>query len=97
MQNWGVNCAHGTLAKYAVIGGGPVFRRIGRVPLYSTDDLDAWVQSRLSGPMRSTSDVAKLKLKLDEGCQRANPGAAVKQEASDSIEQPAVHQQEAAR
>jgi hypothetical protein len=42
----------------AVIGGGPIFRRAGRVPLYSTADLDAWVLSLLSGPMRSTSEAA---------------------------------------
>jgi hypothetical protein len=55
---WGYPCSPRTLAKYAVIGGGPVFRRAGRFPLYSTDDLDAWITSKLSPPMRSTSDVA---------------------------------------
>lgn len=55
-EAWGVNRAPSTLAKYAVIGGGPTFRRAGRVPLYSTDDLDEWVASKLSLPMRSTSD-----------------------------------------
>ena len=38
------------------IGGGPIFRHAGRVPLYSADDLDDWVTSMLSAPMRSTSD-----------------------------------------
>ena len=52
----GLERAPSTLAKLAVIGGGPVFRRVNRVPLYSTDDLDEWVASKLSGPMRSTSD-----------------------------------------
>jgi hypothetical protein len=52
----GVDRAPTTLAKLAVIGGGPIFRRVGRVPLYSTDDLDLWVASMLSPPMRSTSD-----------------------------------------
>jgi hypothetical protein len=51
----GVQRAPSTLAKLAVIGGGPVFRRDGRVPLYSTSDLDSWVRSILSKPMRSTS------------------------------------------
>lgn len=54
----GLERAPSTLAKLAVIGGGPVFRRVNRVPLYSTDDLDKWVASKLSGPMRSTSDEA---------------------------------------
>ena len=57
-QKWGYPCSPRTLAKYAVIGGGPVFRRAGRFPLYSIPDLDDWVASKLSPPMRSTSDRA---------------------------------------
>lgn len=57
-ETHGLDRAPSTLAKLAVIGGGPVFRRAGRFPLYSTDDLDEWVASKLSPPMRSTSDVA---------------------------------------
>ena len=57
-DKWGYPCSPKTLAKYAVIGGGPVFRRAGRFPLYSTDDLDEWVASKFGPPMRSTSDVA---------------------------------------
>lgn len=60
-EKWGVHRAPATLAKLAVTGGGPMFRRDGRVPLYSTDDLDNWVASRLSPPMRSTSDLLKEK------------------------------------
>jgi hypothetical protein len=52
----GVERAPTTLAKLAVIGGGPVFRRIGRIPLYAPEDLDEWVASKLSAPMHSTSD-----------------------------------------
>jgi hypothetical protein len=59
-ETHGAPYAPSTLAKYAVVGGGPVFRRIGRVPLYSTDDLDSWVASKLTGTMRSTSDAAAL-------------------------------------
>lgn len=47
----------GTLAKLAVIGGGPVFRRIGRWPVYTEADLDAWAASRMSPPGRSTAEV----------------------------------------
>ena len=43
----GLERAVATLAKLAVTGCGPVFRRDGRVPLYSTDDLDAWAASIL--------------------------------------------------
>src|ERR1700728_2684131 len=57
-KTYGLDRAPSTLAKLAVIGGGPIFRRAGRVPLYSTDDLDEWVASKLSPPMRSTSDAS---------------------------------------
>jgi hypothetical protein len=52
----GVDRAPSTLAKYAVIGGGPIFQLMGRVPVYTPPNLDEWVASKLSGPMRSTSD-----------------------------------------
>ena len=54
----GVVRAPSTLAKYAVIGGGPIFQRMGRDPVYSPVNLDKWVASKLSGPMRSTSEAA---------------------------------------
>jgi hypothetical protein len=66
---WGVRRAPSTLAKLAVIGGGPIFRRAGRVPLYSTDDLDKWVASKLSAPMRSTSDAGTQKNTTTDFCE----------------------------
>jgi hypothetical protein len=54
-DNWGYPCSPKTLAKYAVIGGGPRFRKAGRYPLYQSDDLDAWVNSKLSKAVTSTS------------------------------------------
>jgi hypothetical protein len=57
-ETHGLERAPSTLAKLAVIGGGPIFRRAGRVPLYSPEDLDAWAESLLSPPMRSTSEAA---------------------------------------
>jgi hypothetical protein len=52
---WGLPCAGQTLAKLAVIGGGPTFRKAGRYPLYRTEDLDLWAQSRIGPPRNSTS------------------------------------------
>jgi hypothetical protein len=78
-ETWGMNRAPGTLAKYAVIGGGPTFRRAGRVPFYATDDLDEWVASKLSAPMRSTSDTASPKRSTTDCCQQADPCGALKQ------------------
>ena len=44
-----------TLAKMACIGGGPVYRKIGRMALYTIADLDAWIASRMSGPIENTA------------------------------------------
>jgi hypothetical protein len=52
----GYRIAKATLDKLAVIGGGPIFEKWGRKPLYRPADLLSWVASRSTGPMRSTSD-----------------------------------------
>jgi hypothetical protein len=49
-----------TLAKLAVVGGGPQFRKAGRIPLYDPADLDVWIRSKLSRPVASTSELAEL-------------------------------------
>ena len=55
----GIPCAPATLAKLACIGGGPAFRKAGKFPIYARDELDAWAKSRLSKPVRSTSELIK--------------------------------------
>jgi hypothetical protein len=57
-KTYGLDRAPSTLAKLAVIGGGPPFRRINRVPLYDPADLDDWVASKLGPRILSTSDQA---------------------------------------
>jgi len=52
----GVPISAGTLRKYATVGGGPRFQHFGRRVVYNPADLDAWIASRLSGPVSSTSD-----------------------------------------
>ncbi len=54
-ENFGVG-SPATLAKLATLGGGPIFRKNGRIPLYAVEDLDAWVIAKIGNPMRSTSD-----------------------------------------
>jgi hypothetical protein len=55
----GIPCAPATLAKLACVGGGPVFRKAsGKFPIYALDDLDAWARTRLSKPVRSTSELS---------------------------------------
>lgn len=51
---YGFPCSVAWLAKLASTGGGPVFRKAGRTPLYSKADLDDWAQSRLSEPYRAS-------------------------------------------
>ena len=47
-----------TLAKLRCIGGGPEFQKAGRVVVYKREALDKWAESRLSRPLRSTSELA---------------------------------------
>jgi hypothetical protein len=55
---YGFPCSRQWLAKLAVIGGGPVYRKAGRIPIYAPEDLDAWALARIGAPRRSTSDVS---------------------------------------
>jgi hypothetical protein len=55
-EHWGLPCSEKTLAKLACVGGGPAYRRFGRIPLYAAADLDEFAQIRLGRPVRSTSE-----------------------------------------
>ena len=55
-EHWGFPCSPNTLAKRAVTGGGPMYRRAGRIPLYSKEDLDRYAEEKLGKQVRSTSD-----------------------------------------
>jgi hypothetical protein len=55
----GIPCSEKTLAKLACIGGGPLYRRFGRIPLYLIADLDAYAEAKLSKPIRSTSEYGR--------------------------------------
>jgi hypothetical protein len=58
-NRWGYPLSPKTLAKFAVIGGGPSFRKAGRFPLYDPTDLDDWVRGRLTRKVTSTSELAE--------------------------------------
>ncbi len=49
-----------TLAKMAVDGTGPKFRRMGAFTYYLESDLDEWVAERMSAPVKSTTELAQL-------------------------------------
>lgn len=52
-------CSVATLATLRTRGGGPKFRKFGRMILYTPKSLDEWVESRLSDPVASTSEYAE--------------------------------------
>jgi hypothetical protein len=56
---WGIPCSPKTLAKLFCIGGGPLVRKAGRIPLYDESDLDAWAASKLSRKIASSSEVTQ--------------------------------------
>jgi len=56
-ENYGIPCATSTLAKHACTGDGPAFRKAGKFPIYSRDDLDAWAKQRLGKLVNSTSEL----------------------------------------
>jgi hypothetical protein len=68
MRKLGVPCTEGFLAKMAVKGEGPTFKYYGRFPLYEDSDLDAFVKSRLTGKVHSTSGLPPR-----DGVQRGRP------------------------
>jgi hypothetical protein len=55
-REYGLPITPRSLAKLAYTGGGPVFQLLGRYPVYTRENLNAWAESRLSGPLRSTSE-----------------------------------------
>lgn len=58
-EQHGVRLAHTTLAKLAVVGGGPPFRLDGRFPVYDREALDVFAGERLGPVLRSTSDAGR--------------------------------------
>ena len=56
-ERYGFPCSRQWLAKRAVIGGGPVFRKAGRYPVYEPGELDQWAEARIGPRQRSTSEV----------------------------------------
>jgi hypothetical protein len=71
----GYPTAEATLATKATRGGGPPFRLYGRIPLYTWGPSLQWAQSRLSAPMRSTSEAEWAKQPAGI-CRACDPGTA---------------------
>lgn len=56
LSKWGITVAPTTLAKYATVGGGPGYQKLGATPLYRREDLDAWAQKKLGNVVHSSSE-----------------------------------------
>ena len=56
----GVRRAPSTLRKLRCIGGGPRYRVLNGKPYYIEPDLIAWIEERLSAPLRNSSERAAV-------------------------------------
>ena len=58
-EAYGLVRSPATLAKLRVVGGGPEFRKDGlKTVVYEETALDRYAESRISRPLRSTSEAA---------------------------------------
>jgi hypothetical protein len=57
-DTYGFPCSPQWLARLAVIGGGPAFRKASRFPLYDRADLDVWAHSKIGPRVQSTADLS---------------------------------------
>jgi len=60
LSTWGIKRSPKYLAKLAVIGGGPPFRKAGRDPMYAPPGLDAWAEAIMGPVVSSTSELPPL-------------------------------------
>jgi hypothetical protein len=58
LSEHGFQIASATLATMATRGGGPEYEYFGRRPIYRPAKLLEWAHSRLSRPVRNTSEAA---------------------------------------
>ena len=54
---WGLKRSPNYLAKLAVVGGGPAFRKANRTPLYTQEDLDSYAEGVIGPRVHSTSEL----------------------------------------
>ena len=55
-ERHGIRRTEATLAKLACVGGGPKYRKDGRLVVYPPPELDVWAEGQLSGLMASTAE-----------------------------------------
>ena len=57
-----------TLATQASRGGGPPYRKYGRVPLYTWGEALVWAEQKLTGPYSSTSEADTVETVRSKDC-----------------------------
>jgi hypothetical protein len=57
-EKWGICYSPKTLTKMATTGGGPQYIVVGGRALSQPGWLDAWIESKLTAPRYTTSEVA---------------------------------------
>jgi hypothetical protein len=55
-ETYSIPCSARTLAKFASIGGGPVYRYSGRFPIYDVADLAAWAKQKIGPRVNSATE-----------------------------------------
>jgi hypothetical protein len=75
----GIDCSPKTLAKWAVVGGGPAFSKFGPWPIYEPPDLDQWIAEKTSPRVRSTSELRALSARGSVSALSNNPAGAESQ------------------
>lgn len=50
IQAKGLPCAKKTLERLASVGGGPNYQRFGGRVVYTTEDLESWIEKKLTSP-----------------------------------------------
>jgi hypothetical protein len=56
LKDHGVHRTPGTLARMRCKGDGPAFRRFGNAVFYSIEDMEKWIDEKLSPPVYSTRE-----------------------------------------
>jgi hypothetical protein len=55
-ENFSIPCSVRTLAKFASVGGGPLYRYSCRFPVYDVADLKAWATGKVGPKVGSFSE-----------------------------------------
>ena len=74
--------ASSTLAKLRLNGNGPVYCKLGRRVVYRTEDLEAWLETRVA---RDTSDADTRLPKTLTGQQPSSPGEGTAHERATTL------------